>query len=218
MVKLRRDSRTYRTNGAVAVLSTIAGILSVCLPVVGAYCPPIVPIATGLVALANLYLREVTSEPLAPLNPGSWIGRSILVAFLFPLALSSCAAPGGQGQNAGVVASVTIGPEGAGSRTAVFRYDGNTLVAWGAESYVAEIYVQATGLPLLIRTGAQSVAIVHRRDPEFLWQGRAGESLPDEARLLFRPAEISLWGLAFVPAPPPVVDIVSPPPSPPPTP
>lgn len=188
--KLRRRSWTYRFglgltaaglwNGLAALWPTIVAI-------------PGVPVWLLGVGAAVLALRERTTEPLAPLVRRSTTVPLVLLGLA--LSLSSCASPGG-GTGVGVVASATAGPIGA--RPAVlFRFDGNTFVAWGNADYAAELFIQASGLPLMSRSGVAGVAVVGTIDTKFSWDGRLGDPLPYQAASLFRPAEIDVWGLTF---------------------
>lgn len=193
-MKLRRESKTYQTNGWIVALS----VLSQAVPIVAAFVPLPAAIVAGAIALINLGLRELTKEPLAPIRSTNNLPGLLLAALLF-VPLAACTSTSGGG--AGVVASVTVGPAGA-APAALVRYDGNVLVAWGAQDYVAEMYVQATGLPVLLRAGGAGVAIVRVRKPELVWEGHVGDELPAAAAFLFREAEVEAWGLRFLPAVP----------------
>lgn len=127
----------------------------------------------------------------------------LLVALALCLSIFSpaCQSPGG-GTSAGVVASVAVG-DTAACPTVLARYDGNTFAAWGSESYVAEMFVEQTGLPILLRTGAAGTALVRVREPKFQWEGKPGEPLPQEAAVLFRQTEVDAWRLSFAPPPAP---------------
>lgn len=122
----------------------------------------------------------------------------LLLAVLACILASGCKGPGGV-KTAGVVASATFGPVGEKPATLI-RYDGNTFVAWSSVEYVAELYIQATGMPLLIYAGKESTAIVKVNDPPFQWEGKFGDPLPSQAASQFRGAEIEAWNL-FLPSP-----------------
>ena len=131
------------------------------------------------------------------LKPKNWeIGvllGLIAVAAAFALTLSGCATGG-----VGVVGSVYAAPVAGAKPTLLARYDGNTFVAWGEGAAIAELYIQATGLPLYPPVSVSAgKAIVKVRKPKFEWEGAAGDPLPVEAELMFRPAEVQAWGLAF---------------------
>lgn len=188
--KLRRHSWTYRFGLGLIAPGLWNGLASLWPAIVAI---PGVPVWLVVVGVAVLALRERTTQPLAPLVRRSTTVPLVLLGLA--LSLSSCASTGG-GTSAGVVASATAGPIGA--RPAVlFRFDGNTLVAWANADYAAELFIQASGLPLMSRSGVAGVAIVGTIDPKFSWDGRLGDSLPYQAASLFRPAEIDVWGLTF---------------------
>jgi sorbitol-specific phosphotransferase system component IIBC len=63
-MKLRRDSKTYRANTVILVLS----VVSQALPVLAPFFPPAAAVATAVAALLNIGLREVTKDPLVPLR------------------------------------------------------------------------------------------------------------------------------------------------------
>lgn len=123
-----------------------------------------------------------------------------LLALLL-LALCSCKSMGG-GSPAGVVGSVILDPTNS-TPSALIRYDGNTLVAWGEAELQAEVYLEASGFPVLLRTVQADKVLVHVRKPEFSWEGKVGDPLPQECAHLFRVGEAAAWGLTFqTPFPP----------------
>ncbi len=120
------------------------------------------------------------------------------IVFPMLLLLCACTAPSGA-TSAGVVASLTVGQPNLRPDPLV-RYNANVFVGWGSREYIAEIFIEATGLPLYLELGAANVAVVRVRKPELLWKGKVGDALPAAARPLFRQAEVDAWGLTFEPS------------------
>lgn len=147
------------------------------------------------------------------LKPRQWeiwvLIALVAIAGAFALTLSGCATGG-----VGVVGSLYAAPVAGAKPTLLARYDGNTFVAWGEGAAIAELYIQATGLPLYPPVSvAAGKAIVKVRKPEFKWEGTVGDPLPVEAEPMFRTAEVEAWQLAFgtpTPVPPPPVPEVTP--------
>lgn len=124
--------------------------------------------------------------------------QRIATFFLFALALlAGCQNTGG---GSGVIASVSVHDIDPGARpTALVRWDGNTLVAWGAAAVMYEAFVAVNGIPIYGPFFNQAGEIlVYQREPiETSWHADINAPIPEAARVLFRQGEISAWGLVF---------------------